>query len=873
MRKEYGPGRFLHMVFLLGMSIVLLFVVAHAQAMDPSAAQQKITSQGGHAALLDRVQRDGSVRLIINLGVPYKPMGLLKDVEARSQVDSIAKAQSEIYQSLSGHYVDYVWNFKYVPQMAVTVDRSALDLLVAHPSVVSIEEDVPVPYTLDLSVPRIGAPALWNQGYTGAGVVVAILDTGVDKTHPFLNGSVLSEACYSSSVSSQAASSVCPGGATDSTDVDSAMPYGGNCAVGDCDHGTHVCGIAAGRDNGSFSGVAKGVGIIAIQIFSRFDDSAACNGQSHCALAYTSDQIKGLERVYELRSTYNIAAINMSLGGGLSSVSCDSDSRKPYIDNLRSANIATVIASGNTGYKSGISYPACISSAVSVGATDDFDAVAGYSNSSSLLNLLAPGSSINSSIPGSCSGGCYASWSGTSMATPHVTGSWALLRQARPNATVDQVKNALASTGLGITDTNGITKPRIRVDQALTALGGNTCTYTINPSLSDIAASGGGTGATAVTTQSGCSWAVSNNLGWVTIISGSSGTGNGTINYSISANSSASARSGSITIAGVPYIVQQNGTTCSYSLSPTVGMPISGSGGTGSFTVTTQNGCDWAVSENLDWVTITSGGSGVGNGTVQYSVLENPRIIPRSGTLSINGSGIIITDGFMQLAQQSGNPKVARIGVFRKGNWYINYSGEGAWHGCGTTINDDRCYSYGMAGDIPVVGDWSGGGTSEIGVFRNGWWYLNYPGTGIWVGCGAPGDPTKDACIPFGVPSDIPVVGNWNGSADGKSKIGVFRNGTWYLDYPGTGIWVGCGAPGDPAKDICIPFGIDGDTPVVGDWNGDGKAKIGVLRGGTLYLDFNGNGSWDGCGAPGDPTKDACYNYGMSSDKPIGGLW
>ena len=214
----------------------------------------------------------------------------------------------------------------------------------------------------------------------------------------------------------------------------------------------------------------------------------------------------------------------------------------------------------------------------------------------------------------------------------------------------------------------------------------------------------------------------------------------------------------------------------------------------------------------------------------------------------------------------------SKIGVFRNGTWYLDYPGTGAWVGCGApgNIAMDACYTFGIAGDIPVTGNWNGSadGQSKIGVFRKGSWYLDGNGDGVW-------DPGADPSISFGIAGDIPVTGNWNGSADGKSKIGVFRNGTWYLDYPGTGVWVGCGAPANPAQDACIPFGLPGDVPVVGDWNASGTIKIGVFRPstGTWYLDYNGNGTWDGCGAPGDITKDACYTFGMTGDSPVTGAW
>ena len=244
-----------------------------------------------------------------------------------------------------------------------------------------------------------------------------MLDTGVDKAHSFLAGKVVSEACFSAGD--------CPGGASSSTAVGSGVPC--TYAPGDCEHGTHVAGIAAGRGT-SFNGVAPGANLIAINVFSRFD-SGCGNRPTPCARSFTSDQIKGLERVMALRSSLRISSVNMSLGGGQHTANCDTDSRKAAIDNLRSTGIATVISSGNDGSATAVSAPACISTAITVGSTTKTDVVSSLSNSSSLVELLAPGSSINSSVPG----GGFGSKSGTSMAAPHVAGAWAVLRQVVPN--------------------------------------------------------------------------------------------------------------------------------------------------------------------------------------------------------------------------------------------------------------------------------------------------------------------------------------------------------------------------------------------------------------------------------------------------------
>jgi uncharacterized repeat protein (TIGR01451 family) len=474
---------------------------------EGSAAVRSAQAAETFRRLIEKAELGGAVRVIVGLNAPFVPEGDLRDARrVLGQREGISRAQYRVLGELSSSRVASVKKFPYIPYMALVVDAQGLRLLQSSPAVSSIGEDTPVPLSTSESVPLIGAHAAWAAGFSGTGQTVAILDSGVDKTHPFLAGKVVSEACYSTSDAQS--SSLCPAGAAEST----AAGSGVNCppSVNGCDHGTHVAGIAAGRGGGG-SGVAKDADIIAIQVFSRRDKQSDCGDSqtspAPCLRSYDCDYIKGLQRVLELSDEFNIASVNMSLGSGWYPSYCDSSDAtsaaiKASIDNLRSRRIATVVSSGNDNYKDGLNRPACISSAVSVGATDDgsshvvcdflgsncqtyptraddvwFSDATHGSNIAPSLNLLAPGRWIYSSVPAgfdpSLPGPSFVNKQGTSMAAPHVAGAWAVLKSRFPSATVEQILGALSLTGASI---NGVQARRIRVDAALNAMAAGAYT-------------------------------------------------------------------------------------------------------------------------------------------------------------------------------------------------------------------------------------------------------------------------------------------------------------------------------------------------------------------------------------------------------------
>ncbi|HEX5731197.1 MAG TPA: PKD domain-containing protein [Blastocatellia bacterium] len=193
------------------------------------------------------------------------------------------------------------------------------------------------------------------------------------------------------------------------------------------------------------------------------------------------------------------------------------------------------------------------------------------------------------------------------------------------------------------------------------------------------------------------------------------------------------------------------------------------------------------------------------------------------------------------------------VGMYRSGAYYLD-TGNNRWD----KPSADREHFFG-AGDLPVVGNWVGSADFEIGAFRvvdtTAYFFLDLNGNGVW-------DEGVDGQSQFGIPGDIPVAGDWDGN--GAYEIGIYRKvdgeGWWYLDLNGSRAW--------DQGDRAYQFGLGTDLPVVGDWNGSGKFKLGVFRDGNWYLDYNGNGSWDG--AQGGDRVDW---FGQQGDIPVAGEW
>ena len=403
------------------------------------------------AAITARAAERGSVRVILGLPQYFVPEGLLDARAQHGQRRVIAKAQEELLGRLAG-VEEVVHRYDSIPFVNVVLSPEGAQRLAATEGLASAHLDQEGGPSLGVSTQFIGATVAVSRGFDGSGQTIAILDTGVAAQHPFLAGTVVDEACFGD----------CPNGAHSMIGPGAGAPP--PSLISNFDHGTHVAGIAAGHrtPNANFNGVAPGARIIAVNVFHR-EDLFCGDVPSPCALYYDGDVLAGLQYVYGRRGAFNIAAVNMSFGASPRTSECPGSAYDFAIANLVSAGIAPVAAAGNDGLTDRLDVPACVPGVISVGAVNNSGMVLGFSDSASFLDLLAPGLNIYSSVPAG-----FGIKSGSSMAAPHVAGSFALLKQRDPFASVHANLQALIQGGPKVFDArNGVVTARIRVDSAL----------------------------------------------------------------------------------------------------------------------------------------------------------------------------------------------------------------------------------------------------------------------------------------------------------------------------------------------------------------------------------------------------------------------
>ncbi|MCZ2845542.1 MAG: S8 family serine peptidase [Candidatus Bathyarchaeota archaeon] len=303
----------------------------------------------------------------------------------------------------AGGKIKYTYNL--IPAIAASVPEAAIEALKKNPNIINVELDSMV-YALDTEldnswgVKRIGAGIVHESesGNKGAGVKIAVIDTGIDYTHPDLDDNYI--------------------GGYD-------WVNGDDDPMDDDGHGTHVAGIIAAEDNGvGVVGVAPEVKLYALKAL---DETGS---------GYVSDVVMAIQWA----TVNGIQIINMSLGGSANLFLEAACLLAYYQDGL-----ILVAAAGNSGNPPGkgdnIIYPAGYESVIAVGATNQSDERTRWSSTGSALELVAPGGDVYSTYLGD-----YTTMSGTSMSSPHVTGTAALVWVKNPTWSNDEVRAQLQNS-------------------------------------------------------------------------------------------------------------------------------------------------------------------------------------------------------------------------------------------------------------------------------------------------------------------------------------------------------------------------------------------------------------------------------------------
>lgn len=435
----------------------LLALILPAALLLPNTGDAHMAAPGVvGASVLSAMASEASVRVVVLFSGDELS---LTDLGARAK--AIAERRDAVLDQISPSEFRVTDTFTNLSVVVGNVTYEGLKKLVRDYRVEKIDLDVPGHMALAESTELVRARDVQATGITGAGVVVAVFDTGIDTDHPDLSDDIVAQQCFCTNA--DGVTGCCPGGRTEAS--------GAGAAEDEQGHGTHVAGIITSGGRVAPRGMAPDADIVAVRVLDKTG-----------AAASSVQLMKAFDWIISTQPSVKI--VNTSLVFGSFPGQCDAASSftaglAQAVNTLRARGTLTVSSAGNSANKSEIGAPACLTGAIAVGAVYDgnvgtisfgctdgstsSDKIACFSNSSSAVDLLAPGAAISSSGIG----GGVAGFAGTSQAAPHVAGALALMLQAKPSATADQLEAALKASGRPIADSNGITATRIDVKSAV----------------------------------------------------------------------------------------------------------------------------------------------------------------------------------------------------------------------------------------------------------------------------------------------------------------------------------------------------------------------------------------------------------------------
>ncbi len=456
-------GLFQHVCLL---AVLMASAVASAD-FQPDAASRAELIAGGRVGgpVVKRLMGESSARVMVVFKAPLA-MSSGSDETRRSV---IRFTREQLIAALPVDEFTLRHQYESVEAVALDVSWETLQALAENPAVLRIDLDEGGQGGMAQSRPLIGTDTLQALGFSGSGIQVAVIDSGIDSDHPALAGRVIAERCFCSG-----GGGCCPGGGSNESGVGSGEDDHG--------HGTNVAGIVGAGNIGGivnpYRGVAPQVEFVAVKVL----DSS----NSFCC---SSDVVAGLDWIVSNR--LDVDVVNMSLGtwalfpGDCDGLNATNLAFASAVNTLRARGVLTTVSSMNNGSGTSMGAPACISGTLSVGAIWDanvggasangcFDAttaadqVACFSNSNASTDLFAPGAPTTSSGLG----GGTSTFYGTSQAAPAVAGCIAALLGEDPTLSAAQIEAALEASPTQVVDaTNGLVFPRLDCFDAAHRLG------------------------------------------------------------------------------------------------------------------------------------------------------------------------------------------------------------------------------------------------------------------------------------------------------------------------------------------------------------------------------------------------------------------